>query len=332
MNSFLSSDPELAFVVRASARTARDLNSDQVRNWSRVVELSLHHRVYPRVWQNAAPFFPEASAQIMKDHARRNARSALRNLARTIETVELLRSVDIEPIVLKGPLLALQLHGNVALRVSGDVDLLIDPAQLQRAAETLSRAGFQHHTATDERSLARHRQSQHDIAFAHPQDDSLVELHGDIAQPHYGFHFDLAAWHRAARQLTVGHAQLRLLSPPHAYLLCALHAAKHRWHRLDLIGDVAAYVESGHSASSTELNAGQAWMLKLIRTGEGLATAFYGDDATPFGVQDEIMSKVVAGTEYGRWDGIWLDVRLRSKPPVQARYLLQRLLSAKSLL
>jgi hypothetical protein len=332
MNSFLSSDPELAFVVSASAPAARPLSGDQVRNWSRVVELSLHHRVYPRVWQNAAPHFPDAVAQIMRDHARRNAHNALRNLARTIETVELLRRVDIEPIVLKGPLLAQQLYGNAALRVSGDIDLLIDAADLQRAAETLSRAGFEHHTHLANASLARHRKSQHDIAFAHPEDNALVELHGDIAQPHYGYQFDLAAWRGAACPVKVGRTLLSVLNPAHGYLLCALHAAKHRWHRLDLITDIAAFMESGHNATNMGLEASQSWMLKLMRTGEELAAAFYGGGSVPLGLPAEIASKVVTGTEFGRWDGMWLDVRLRSKPPIQGGYLLKRLLSARSLL
>jgi hypothetical protein len=328
VNSFLSADPDLEFVVRASALGAKRPCAAQVQDWSRVVQLALHHRVYPRVWQTAATNFPDAAATTIREHARQNVHAALRNLARTVETVATLRAGGIDPVVLKGPLLAMELYGGYALRVSGDVDLLVTGDELPRAGQLLSAAGYKHHTDLHPDTLLKHRKSQHDVAFAHPADDILVELHTDIAQPHYGYRIDLNEWQSSTDTVMVGGTELRVLSGQHRYLLCALHAAKHRWHRLDLISDLAAYAEMGRHTLQANADGTQSWMLRSLRLGEELAAGIYGTGRLESLVVREVASKVVAGAEFGRWGGMWLDVRLRERTADQGRYLLKRLLSA----
>jgi hypothetical protein len=327
-SSLLSVDPELAFVVGASGPAARP-DPALVRYWERVVQLAVRHRVFPRVWNAASSYFPPAQAETLRLLARQNARAALLNLARTIEVARLLRDHSIEPIVLKGPLLSYQLYGQYAARVSGDIDLLVAPAELLPAAEALAEAGYQHHTPITAGALARHLKSQHDIAFAHPVEQTLVELHVDIAQPHYGYRVDLDRWREERQCVQVGGAELAVLSREHAYLLAGLHAAKHRWDRLDLIADMAAYGQIALDFGKIEAEASQAWMLRAIRTGQALVALFYGDAAPPTGVVRDVSSKVVASQKFGRLGGLWLDLRLRERTRDQGRYLLRRLLSAK---
>jgi hypothetical protein len=324
--SFLSSDPELEFVVRASGPTPAGPDDTNVRDWGRVVALAVHHRVYPRVWQRAASSFPEPFRGALSQHVQTNARAALQNLAATIDTIALLRDAGVEPIVLKGPLQARLLYGDYALRVAGDIDLLVPAAQLQQAGGALSGAGFRHHTPLSTDALKRHQKTEHDIAFVHPATGLLVELHVDIAQPLYGYRVDLAHWRQSVERHTVGNVSLTVLSPEHGYLLCALHAAKHRWHRLDLVADIAAYMALGQNARSSTDRHLQTWMSALVTVGEELAAGFYGAGRIQTKVVQEVALKVMAGSEFGRWGGIWLDVRLRDRRTEQGRYLLNRCL------
>ena len=58
------------------------------------------------------------------------------------ETIEALRAAGVRSILLKGPALAGWLYGDGALREYGDCDLLVDPADTDRAAVVLRELGF----------------------------------------------------------------------------------------------------------------------------------------------------------------------------------------------
>jgi hypothetical protein len=328
-NSSRFADPELAFVVSAVAPTPAYIDAHTISDWSRVMSLARRHRVYPRVWQRASHHFPEEQATAMRGLVAENGLAALRNLARTVEVTALLRRAGLESIVLKGPLLAHELYGDVALRVSGDIDLLVREEDLLRAAQIIAGAGYRHHTALNATALARHRKSQHDVAFSHPDDDSLIELHADIAQPLYGYRIDLDIWWRDSRPRSIGSDTVSVLSPEHAYLLSSLHAAKHRWHRLDLVADIAAFGRLGIDRAAVGEEIAGTWLLSPIETGEALAAWLFSGNEPNSRSARQARSKLVAGDDFRRWSGIAFDLGLRPKPVEKARYLWRRLLSAK---
>jgi hypothetical protein len=329
-NSMLSADPELDFIVRASDPGNASVDASRVTDWQRAIALAVAHRVYPRVAEHAAPCFPNELRHELHDLVQTNARAALRNLMRTREVAALLHSSGIETIVLKGPLLARELYGDFALRAAGDVDILVRDADLLRACQLLDTHGYTHHTPISERSLARHRRRQHDVSFAHPADNSLIELHADVAQPHYGYRFDLGEWWSSRRPVPVGDAELWTLGPEHGYLMAAIHAAKHRWERLDLICDLAVYRRRELDWGKVYMTAADAWMLSAIRTGEEVAAAFFEEGNQMSHATQMVVEKVVAGEQFGRLAGAALDLRLRERTSDRARYLWRRALSASS--
>ena len=326
-NSLLCADRELAFVIDASAGSIAAAQSTNL-DWSRVLDLAVQHRVYPRVARNAAHLAPEPVAGFLRERTQHNAQAALRNVARTREIVQLLGANGIDVIVLKGPLLARELYGDFALRASGDIDLLVRERDLLAAAQTLHSAGYGHHTAITTRSLAKHRRTQHDVSFSHPQDDSLVELHADVGQPHYGIRVDLERWWQDRVDVHIGEAKVGVLKAEHGYVMAAIHAAKHRWERLDLICDIAGYRKRPLDWSAIELDLADTWMLTAIRTGEQLADSFYGTKLAAAGTAAAAAQKIVAGESFGRFDGAIFDLGMRPRMGDKAAYLLKRALSA----
>ncbi len=70
------------------------------------------------------------------------------------EVVAALRLRGVEPVLLKGPVMAAWLYpGSPGVRDYGDVDLLIDPASRKAAGVVLSAAGFQEHRGAGLRRL-----------------------------------------------------------------------------------------------------------------------------------------------------------------------------------
>ena len=315
-------DREFSFLVDACAPAPRPPAIEGV-DWGRVVQLARHHRVYPRVWSRHGTLFPEQHAIAMRALAAENALNALRNLARTAEVVRLLRQIGIDSIVLKGPLLAHDLYGDVALRVAGDVDVLVRDSELLAAAQTLAAAGYRPETPLTQASVARYRKRSHDLSFAHPDDDTLVELHADIAQSHYGYHIDFEDWWGGRRSRDLGNETVWSPSLPHAHLFTALHAAKHRWHRLDLVSDIAAFGTLGIDPGA------HTWMLRPLDTGRAIAAWLFEGNRSNSATVSRAVRQLVDGEEFGKWGGVAFDLALRSHAGEKAKYLWKRLISAK---
>ena len=320
--------PEWQLVVRASAPTPHNVDAHRV-DWSHATAIALQQRVYPRAFAQLSRLLPPDQRSELQAQVTRNARAALANAARTVAVVRLLEEAGVESIVLKGPLLARQLYGDLAARVAGDVDVLVPESRLLVAARALANAGYLPQTPITPASLRRMRKAEHDVAFVHPADRILVELHADIAQPHYGYRPDLGAWWEARRPTEIGDTKISVLSPEHAYLLSVLHAAKHRWNRLDLVMDLAAYAESDMDRAAVRRAAAQAWLLRPLEVGEAVVTSVYGEAAPGSALVRQAMSQMVDARELGRWSGLRFDVQLRDRLADKAHYVWRRLVSAK---
>lgn len=322
----LSPSPEFAFVASNSGTTTGG-HAEAVRDWPDVIELAMHHRVLPRVWRHAGAVIPEPFRGQMRAYATVNGRNALQNIERTLEALQLLEADGIPAIVLKGPLQARRLYGDFALRMNVDVDLLVREADLARAARAFDAAGYKHHTAISQRSLQRHRAFEHDVAFTHPEDAQLIELHADVAQPHYGYRVPLAEWWGSRVSTTVGGRNVAILNAEAAYLLTILHAARHQWHRLDLIADIAAFQSQDLDRQLVLSQAVAAGLFRAMHLGEALASHFYGTvPVTTGSLAFDLASQVVTGHEFGRWRGMWVDVRGRDDFPGRVTYVTQRII------
>jgi hypothetical protein len=139
----------------------------------------------------------------------------------------LLRAFDqpgIRVVPLKGPLLAEQLYGDAALRVSRDLDLLVSRSDLTAAEAILAGAGFVPGDADD-----YHRPWR--------RGGTVVELHHDVENP-LAFDFQTEGALRRAMPATFQGECCWRLAPEDELLYLCLHAARHRFERLSLVVDL----------------------------------------------------------------------------------------------
>jgi hypothetical protein len=140
-------------------------------------------------------------------------------------------SSGIPAFVMKGFLLSGRLYGDVGLRESKDIDLLIRPQDRARACSLLLEDGFQPlgfdpSSAAQEWYLARH--GTH-LEFLHPVRGTNVELHWYLHQRPDSPVTSLFSSYRAPeRQLPYADEISDLLA----------HGARHGWHRLKWLTDV----------------------------------------------------------------------------------------------
>lgn len=131
----------------------------------------------------------------------------------------------IPAVLLKGPSLAQRLYGDVALRPSRDLDLLVAKEDWARGEEALAAIGFAPMREADDYHRPWMRQT------------TKLELHFDVENP-LAFDFRVAdALARATAAEFMGEP-CRLLAPEDELLYLCLHAARHRYERLGLVLDL----------------------------------------------------------------------------------------------
>lgn len=129
-------------------------------------------------------------------------------------------------VVLKGPLLGERLYPDAALRPAGDVDLLVDPGEMESTRRALEQLGFQAEGPWRYHHLRLLRGDEH------------VELH-DAASSGPGTEIPA----RPLIEASLPYGKARILSPADELVYLAVHAARHRFSRLVWLYDVRLFLE-----------------------------------------------------------------------------------------
>ncbi|WP_263349824.1 nucleotidyltransferase domain-containing protein [Acidicapsa acidisoli] len=142
------------------------------------------------------------------------------------ELLQDFRDLRIEVLPLKGPSLALTLYGDVALRASNDLDLLVRRDDFPRCETLLLGRGF----------IGLGPAGEHDRRFI--RDELLVELHFELASPR-DFPFDIDHIWSRSRPHDFRGQPVRAMSDADLVLYLCSHGLKHGFSRLIWIMDVA---------------------------------------------------------------------------------------------
>lgn len=185
----------------------------------------------------SAGFVPEVAAPL-REHA---AFVATRSLGFTRELVAIIQAAQREGILLvpfKGPLLALQAYGSLALREFDDLDLLTAREHLPAAGRLLEGLGYRLvHTGSHGADALSLRTEYH-FPFQHPETGCCVELHAEVAPAG----FAKPSWRQLYGQLDVaslGGASLPILGAADLVLVLCVHATKHLWGSLEFVAALA---------------------------------------------------------------------------------------------
>lgn len=234
--------------------------------WDVLFELAEHHGVQPLLYQALLP----AKAVVPPEHFNRLAQKYQANVHKALMlSRELFRILDrlsadaIDVMPYKGLALAEAVYGDIALRQSGDIDLLIHAADLTRLREAVKELGYVPHDHLSVALEQEYLKSGYEFAFDGPAGRNLLEVQWAI-QPRF-YAVDLAVdqlFHRCVTASVAGRS-LRTLSLEDSFIVLAVHAAKHVWGRLIWLCDLARIIQS--PALNWKMIASQAERLGIVR-------------------------------------------------------------------
>lgn len=226
-------------------------------DWVRFLRLTEHHRVVPTVYLQLKilnhPFIPAELLRNLQVQYHRNTLRMLHLQAEAGRLTRLLTAHGIRVLMLKGPALAQQLYGDVSLRTSKDIDLLIAPEDMDEAEHWMKEAGYASKSG-EVRVLGSWKWKDHHASYLHPQKRVEMELHWRLhpdggREPSFDELWNCRQIGKATgaiRQVPLGPAHNRAvmtsciytLGSEHQFLYLSAHGARHGWFRLRWLVDI----------------------------------------------------------------------------------------------
>ncbi|MFJ7927808.1 nucleotidyltransferase family protein [Peribacillus sp. NPDC096448] len=216
-----------------------DSNLLQEINWNHFLHLVWRHRVYSYIYFKFKKInhkgIPAYVIQKLHQEYKKNTFQML-NLSGEMEVIsKLFIESKIPLLYLKGPVIADDLYGDISLRTSRDLDILIKISDLERAEKILLDYGYERH---EEEGLMNERNwRRHHITFFHAKKGICIELHWRLqSRPSKEPSF-FALWERK-RKSKLTNFPVYFLGNEDLFLFLVSHGARHGWGRLRWLLDI----------------------------------------------------------------------------------------------
>jgi hypothetical protein len=189
----------------------------------------------------AAP--PAAQEQLKKTY-RANTVRCLYLTAELINILRLFQAQNIPVIPYKGPVLAAQAYGDIALREFEDLDIILRQSDIPRAHEIIVSLGYKPKfdwilSPGAAASLVPGEYNYRDEARR-----AMVELHTEITLRHFPAKPDLDAFIRNLAPVTLSDRDVLTFTAEDLLPMLCIHGSKDFWERLSWVADVNELVQS----------------------------------------------------------------------------------------
>lgn len=191
-----------------------------------------------------------------EEEASREVHFIARNLALEAELIRVLQLLEPTRIVsFKGPLLTRKLYGDLSLRVSYDIDILVDRADAQLVLEKLFADGYQGGRFVERREDAwqalRSRKSSVNLFKGVGEHERSLDVHGDAFNPRL-FQVSRELVEQHLEEAVIHGQKVLTFDTPLAFAHLITHFISHRF-ELSILRDIGhAWDQWVHELPSAE--------------------------------------------------------------------------------
>lgn len=199
-------------------------------------------------WAAQGPRVPLSSAlrPLLAASLQRDAVHALALVQEALAIAGLFEREQIAVLFLKGPFLSKRYHGDFGIRHAGDLDVLVEEADVRRADAVLRGSGYARTKPVRELSPRRwqlYLDTQHELGYRPAGKEMLVELHWRYADARRLAPYPFAELHARSRAEDVAGLAIRTLSDRDTFVQLAVHGALDGWSRLKWFADLPRMLE-----------------------------------------------------------------------------------------
>lgn len=253
-----------AFLHKEDGTHIRLLSHDHI-DWNAFITLVDWHRLSPIVYRTlnrvASDGVPEHVLDNLRVRFEKNTRRSLELTSELVRLLKLLWREKIFVLPLKGPVLALQVYGNLSFRHAGDLDLLIPPQYVRRADQLLRENGYRRVSPSFELTSRQHVRFLHirsDFHYIRNQSGLKVDLQWRWSYNPYLFSLDVDYVRNRLQTTQIAGTSVKTLSHKDSVLYLCSHGAKHAWFRLFWLCDLAEILSMNYAVDWAEVMANAA--------------------------------------------------------------------------
>ena len=261
-------------------------------SWEQLIALSERHRMLPLLYKNIKDDFEGlAIPSILKEKYLAQTQQTLRLATEAVRISSILNSEGVSNIMLKGPLMGQQLYGDLAIRPSRDIDILVTPDDVDAFHQVFLREGYKliyPDFDLSPKQWAYYQRHKNQVAYRHLQSGTMVELHWRIFSQESLFPVALDRIFAERDELVVAGKSISLLSKAHCFEFLCLHGAIHQWFRLRWLRDISQLVNSeGFNIDAVMDNAAANGNERPVAQALIMSNLFFGSKVFSFRIKDE---------------------------------------------
>ena len=208
-------------------------------NWEKFIELAIYHRVYPLIYPKLKKmnieWIPKQVCQSLLWEYQQNTFKMLLLSGEMEQISKLLSENNLRLLFLKGPAIAADLYGDISLRTSKDLDILIQITDLEKVDTLLLDLGYQREVNIIENFDKK--KTKHDIPYYHPEKKIQVEIHWRLYPSYMNEPNFNDLWDRR-RKSNLTSYPVYYFGVEDLFLYLIVHGAKHGWFRLRWLADI----------------------------------------------------------------------------------------------
>jgi hypothetical protein len=218
-------------------------------DWNRLIALARRHfltqLLYVHLDKQFEKMVPAAFMQELQREFRANVYSNLKLAGELLRLLRLFETDGIPVIALKGPVFAVSVYKDIALRTFGDLDILIQKRDIPRVTKTLESAGYVPLSSGCRAKDALQYKILANAFINAAHKDVVIEVHWGLLKPQAACKLDVADAFGRARLTPFFNKEVNTLSPEELLLFSCIHAIKHSWGlQLNWICDIAEIVRA----------------------------------------------------------------------------------------
>ena len=212
-------------------------------DWDFLIRISYRNAVFPLVFTNllkvAPTSLPREVRSTVSDALKHRTETNLFLTSQLFRIIKIFELADIPLLPFKGALLSIQAYGDPALRMYGDLDLLVQPKHLDEATDLLKKSGYRPVTSVNWLHKSNwYISPQKDVHFTDASEQTVLELHWKLSGSHFGLPKEMnRLWDRLESIYLAGTKVPNLSFNDLVIYLC-LHGSRHSWERFGWICDV----------------------------------------------------------------------------------------------
>ncbi|HEY3971782.1 MAG TPA: nucleotidyltransferase family protein [Candidatus Sulfotelmatobacter sp.] len=218
----------------------RSLSRESIR-WEVLFDLAERHGTLPLLHQAVVEVEDVRRKELssLKQRFQTNLHKTLLLSCELIRILDHLSGLGLQAMPYKGLALAETIYGDIALRQSGDIDLLIHPQDFPHIRDAVRDLGYMPHLDFSPAEERAYLKSGYECAFDGPAGPNLLEVQWAMQPRFYAIDFEMNCLFQRAITVPVAGRPMPTPAPEDLVLLLSAHAAKHVWGRLIWLCDIA---------------------------------------------------------------------------------------------